>query len=138
MKHPALSLLAVAILAAGCAHTRESQLADTVSGYYEGNWYGPNPDRPLGELTCTIVPAGPGAWDATFFATYGGAGEYEVALQGHREGERVIFGGDVNLGETAGGIFTWNGAIEGDQFNGTYTSKGINGTFRMTRAEKPE
>lgn len=138
MKRVVVLMLAMAVVAGGCAHTRESAPVDTVTGYYEGHWYGPNPDRPLGELTATIVPAGPNTWDATFFATYGGFGEYEVPMQGQREGDKVLFGGDMDLGETAGGVFTWTGEIEGDQFNGVYTSKGISGTFRMTRAEKPE
>ena len=135
-----LTLVAVAALglSAGCRHLGEHRAQDTVSGYYEGDWYGPNPDRPLGELTCTITPAGPDAWDALFFATFGGFGEYEVGLEGHREGERVVFGGSVDLGETSGGVFNWDGEIVGDEFNGTYTSQGINGSFRMERAPAPD
>ena len=111
---------------------------DTVSGYYDGDWYGPNPARPLGDLTCWIVPEGEDAWKATFTAHYGGVGEYEVSLDGKREGERVVFGGAVDLGDTAGGVFNWNGEIVGNEFNGTYTSKGISGSFKMVRAPAPD
>ena len=135
---PATMLLMLFLVSgAGCSHLQESGTRDHASGYYEGNWYGPNPDRPLGELTCTIVPRGDETWHATFFATFGGVGEYEVALEGRRDGESVKFEGAVDLGATSGGVFDWHGEIVGNDFNGSYTSQGISGTFRMVRAPKP-
>ena len=76
-------------------------------------------------------------WDATFFASFGGFGEYEVAMEGARDGDRVVFGGSVDLGETSGGVFDWDGEVEGDEFRGAYTSKMISGTFKMQRAAAP-
>jgi len=130
-------LILLAASSLGCQHTGHGAHEDTVSGYYEGDWYGPNPDRPLGELTCTIERRDGTHWDATFFASFGGFGEYEVAMEGKREDGRVVFGGSIDLGETSGGVFNWDGEVEGDEFRGAYTSKAINGTFRMRRAPAP-
>ena len=130
-------LIGMVALGAGCAHLGESGSGDVVSGFYDGDWYGPDPDRALGELTCTIVATGVDAWDATFFASFGGFGEYEVGLDGRREGDKVVFGGSVDLGATSGGVFEWHGEIVGDQFNGSYTSSMINGTFKMVKAPRP-
>lgn len=132
----AIALLCALVLA-GCATTDGGGGADTVSGYFEGNWYGPNADKPLGELNCTAMKSGADAWDAVFAATFGGFGEYEVPLEGKRDGDKVVFGGEMDLGELQGGVFTWNGEIVGDEFNGSYTSKMISGTFRMKRSPKP-
>jgi hypothetical protein len=72
-----------------------------------------------------------------FSATFGGAGEYDVELAGVTEGETIVFKGSVDLGETSGGVFDWNGSISGEVFDGSYTSQFINGTFKMVKAEKP-
>lgn len=135
---PAIAAFLTAILIAGCATTGRTPKEDAVTGYYVGHWYGPNPERPLGELTCTVVPAeNAGQWHATFFATFGETGTYEVPLEGRREGDRVLFGGAANLG-ASDGVYEWTGEIVGDRFNGTYSGGGLRGTFRMTRAEKDE
>lgn len=132
------SIVIVGVFASGCAHLGESGKGPDASGYYAGNWYGPNPEKPLGELTCTIEPSGEGNWDALFFATFGGVGEYEVNLAGVTEGDSILFKGSVDLGETSGGVFDWTGIIIDDGFDGEYTSQFISGTFKMTKSSKPE
>ena len=129
----ATMVLIAPILSGGCSHLREGGSTDNVSGSYDGDWYGPNKDRPLGELTCVIVRRDSATWDATFSATFGGFGEYDVPLEGRREGEKVVFGGSMDLGETSGGVFEWKGEIVGENFTGLYTSRFINGTFRMVK-----
>ena len=121
----------------GCAHLGESGGGKDLPAYFEGSWYGPHPDNALGVLNCTITPTGDGQWDALFFATFGGQGEYEVELNGTTVDDTIVFKGSVDLGATSGGVFDWTGVIEGDNFDGSYTSKFINGTCKMTRAEKP-
>lgn len=133
---PPLAALAALLTLTACGHFTNNKPEDTVSGYYAGHWYGPNPELPLGTLTCTITPTGPDTWNADFIATFGEVGEYEVPLEGRREDGKVLFGGSVNLGETDG-VYEWTGEIVGDTFTGAYTSDYINGTFRMTRAEPP-
>ena len=134
--YPIILLLTINFFS-GCAHLGQSGGKADAAGYYAGHWYGPNPNTPLGELTCTITSAGGGNYDALFFATFGGMGEYEVPLKGSTEGEAVVFNGSVDLGETSGGVFDWKGSIVNEVFNGSYTSKFINGTFKMTKTEKP-
>jgi hypothetical protein len=128
-----LALAAAGVITPGCAHMPDESAADGVSGYYVGHWYGPNPEKPLGELTCTITPKGPDTWDAFFIATFGEVGEYEVPLEGKREDSKVVFGGDVDLGESEGGVFEWTGEIVGDTFNGNYKAATYVGTFRMKK-----
>lgn len=132
---PLTALIALFSLTA-CGHFGAQTPEDTVSGYYAGHWYGPNPEKPLGTLNCTITPTGPDQWQADFIATFGEVGEYEVPLEGRREDGKVLFGGDVNLGETDG-VYSWTGEIVGDEFTGNYTSNYINGSFHMNRAEPP-
>lgn len=131
-------LMLAVVLGGGCSHLREGGSTDPVSGSYDGDWYGPNADRPLGELTCVIVRRDSTTWDATFSATFGGFGEYDVELEGRRDGDKVVFGGSMDLGETSGGVFEWNGEIVGERFTGTYTSQFINGTFRMVKVSSEE
>lgn len=132
------AVLLMGIVLPGCATLGDKSEGPDATGYYAGNWYGPNPEKPLGDLTCTITPGETGNWDALFFATFGGVGEYEVDLEGTTQGDAIVFQGSVDLGETSGGVFDWNGTIVGDQFNGTYTSKFINGTFKMDKTTEPD
>lgn len=126
-------VLTAAAFVGGCGHLREGGAPDVISGFYDGDWYGGNAEEPLGELTCTIVRRDKETWDATFFASFGGFGEYEMPLEGRRDSEKVLFGGSIDLGETSGGVFNWTGEIVDGRFNGTYTSRFINGTFRMVK-----
>lgn len=137
MKTKILLLCLITAAASGCAHLGQSGGGADASGYYAGHWYGPNPNQPLGELNCTITATGGGNYDALFFAVFGGMGEYEVPLKGTTQDGAVVFDGSVDLGETSGGVFDWKGSIVDDVFNGTYTSKFINGTFKMSKTEKP-
>ena len=132
-----LILTCITLVASGCAHLGESGNETSAAGFYDGHWYGPNPENALGQLTCTITSTGDDTWDALFFATFGGQGEYEVELKGVTEGDTIIFEGSVDLGVTSGGVFDWGGTIKGEVFDGSYTSKFINGTFKMSKAEKP-
>ncbi len=131
-------VLLLLVAAGGCSHMRGGGGAsDPVSGYYAGSWYGPNPDTPLGNLTCTITPKGSDTWDALFTATFGGVGEYELGLEGQEEEGKVVFSGSLDLGATAGGVFKWNGEIVEGKFIGSYTSEFVSGTFSMEKTEPP-
>ena len=80
-------VLTAAAFVGGCGHLREGGAPDVISGFYDGDWYGRNAEEPLGELTCTIVRRDGETWDATFSATFGGFGEYDVRLEGRRDGD---------------------------------------------------
>ena len=129
----AIVVIFTAVLISGCGHLREAGPSDRVSGHYDGNWYGPNVEQPLGELSCVIVRRDGETWDATFSASFGGFGEYDLRLEGRRDGDKVVFGGSIDLGETSGGVFDWSGEIRDELFTGSYSSRFISGTFRMTK-----
>lgn len=130
----ALALLSVALLN-GCASWPWGG-KDDVSGNYEGHWFVGNSERPAGGLNATITPGEKrGEFLAKFDAEFGQRATYEVDLAGHREGEKVVFAGEEDLGEASGGVFAWKGEIDNGVFNGSYTSKFVNGTFKMTKVE---
>ena len=118
-------------LLSGCALLGSA--ADPVSGRWEGNWYVGDSATPAGTLTCEVQRVASNEWKAIFTAGFGGEGDYEVELAGSREGDSVVFGGDVDLGATAGGVFNWQGEAGPDVFTGVYTSQFISGTFKMDR-----
>lgn len=133
----AFFFLALPLGMSGCASLSGAP-HDPATGDWEGSWYGSDPTTPAGWLKCHIEPAGKDRWSAVFSAGFGGEASYDVELVGRREGDRVVFGGGEDLGETSGGIFNFIGAIEGDDFSGDYTSQFINGTFKMTRVKDGE
>lgn len=129
---PVFSMLILAVLPA-CALMRDAP--DPASGHWEGHWYLGKSTQPAGVLNADITSTGRDSWNAVFYAEFGGAATYEVRLPGHREGERVVFEGEIDLGAASGGVFTWSGGIDGDVFSGVYTSRLPSGTFKLDRAE---
>lgn len=117
--------------------------ADPAIGRWEGQWFFKVGQRlvPGGKMGCLVERTGPDAWKATFEAEWGKtkdreaqAGIWKVSLDGRREDGKIVFGGDVDLGAASGGVFNWNGSIDGDSFDGEYRSKMVNGSFQMKRA----
>ena len=126
-----LAPICLTALLSGCALLGST--VDPVSGQWEGNWYVGDSATPAGTLTCEVQRVASNEWKAIFTAGFGGEGDYEVELAGSREGDNVVFGGDVDLGATAGGVFNWQGKAGPDAFTGVYTSQFISGTFKMDR-----
>lgn len=108
---------------------------DPASGNWKGHWFVGNATKPAGGLDCVIQKPVKGEWKAEFDAEFGQRARYQVDLVGHREGDKVVFGGQVDLGAASGGVFDWSGEIAGNEFNGKYTSKAISGTFKLTKSD---
>lgn len=109
--------------------------SDPASGRWEGDWFIMKIQKPLGGLNCDIERTGPDEWKAEFEAEFGQTAIYRIPLTGRRDRNRVVFGGDVDLGAASGGVFTWTGDADGKEFNGTYTSLYYKGTFKLHRVD---
>jgi len=140
-------MLACAALLAGCSSicfkgkcgepTAVSDV-DPNATTWSGTWKDTRADDHGGDLHCTASPTNEDgtAWTARFYGMCSREFEYHVDLEGKAEGDKIVFSGDVDLGEKDGGVYTWSGAIEGDTFNGEYsTVRGKAGFFEMTRKQ---
>ncbi len=122
--------------AGGCASiTNLVKGSDPVSGSWSGDWYVNNMPKPGGKLRCEVERIARDEWKAVFEAEFGQTAAYKVELLGKRDGKKVVFGGDVDLGAASGGVFTWTGDADGEKFNGVYKSKFYGGHFEMKRVE---
>ena len=55
---------------------------------------------------------------------------------GHREGETLLFSGELNLGQGPGGVCQLQGQADSEGFWGTCAASGSTARFRMTRVER--
>jgi hypothetical protein len=109
---------------------------DDVPGEYKGSWFVGNSTTPAGGLDATITEGeAKGEYDTVFRAEFGQRANYEMSLQGRRQGDKVVFEGEEDLGAASGGVFAWKGEIVDGVFTGSYTSRFVNGTFKMTKVE---
>lgn len=121
------------ISATGCQYIADIGWKDPVTGKWEGDWYIQKMPKPGGKLKCDVERIARNEWKAIFEAEFGQTAAYKVELMGKREGDKVVFGGDVDLGAASGGVFTWTGEADGTKFNGKYSSKLYGGHFEMDR-----
>lgn len=136
MRHTtALLLLTLALT--GCSSicfTAECGQSDPSLSQWTGTWTDTRVDDHGGDLHCEARQTGAGSWEARFYGNCGREYSYEIDMVGQLDGERVRFEGDVDLGEADGGVYTWVGHIDGDTFNGEYTTAaGKAGKFEMSR-----
>ena len=119
------------VLAAGCQSTQTAAQSQT---RWAGTWKDTRVANHGGELQCSAQKTGDNQWAARFYGNCGREYSYEVPMAGTSDGKRVAFEGTVDLGEKDGGVYTWNGHMEGDKFVGEYsTARGKAGVFEMTR-----
>jgi len=118
------------LLISGCALFSPK---DPVSGNWSGDWYISALPKPGGVLKCNVTRVDKNQWKAEFEAFYGKSERalYKVELLGHREKEKVVFGGDVDLGAASGGVFHWTGQCDGKKFTGDYKSTNYTGRFEL-------
>lgn len=138
---PAL-LLAAAIFS-GCTKDggREEEKdakpkAPQVAGKWTGTWESASDKRHSGGLSCEATSAKKNEWEAVFTAEFGKTKAYTVKLKGKPQGDKVVFGGEVDLGKADGGVFTWTGRATETEFTGEYQGGGDTGSFKMTREAK--
>ena len=101
--------------------------------FWSGEWKGAETGHG-GDLKCAAHQIGPERWVATFSGHCGRDYAFQVDLVGKKEGDRVVFKGEVDLGKENGGKYRWTGHIAGDRFVGRYeTEAGKRGQFQLRR-----
>jgi hypothetical protein len=146
----AIFALSVVLALAGCDKNRdekESRHGDankgtaekygkanvpSVAGSWTGSWESTKNKGHGGGLSCVATEKSKNEWEAVFTAEYGKTSSYNVNLKGKPDGEKVVFGGKVDLGEKSG-VYTWTGRATATEFTGEYEGGGDSGTFKMTR-----
>lgn len=104
-----------------------------VSGKWVGTWESTKNKGHGGGLSCDATEKAKNEWEAVFTAEFGKTKKYNVNLKGKREGDKVVFGGKVDLGKDDGGVFTWTGRATEKEFTGEYEGGGDAGSFKMAR-----
>ncbi len=137
---PGLSHL-LAALFVNCGDFRRSggqASTRSESGGLEGRWKGEwrsETNGHGGELKCVITGAGSNRCRASFRAVYWSVLRacYTVELTFERRGGGYRFKGESNLGRLAGGVYSYEGEVTGDDFLSDYRCRYDHGTFRMKR-----
>ena len=112
--------------------------ADSPIGRWQGTWLSEKTGH-TGKLRCIIAAKTPGVYDhqytARYHATWGEifSGQYTTSLTAHEDGQRKVFQGNFDLGFLAGGVYQYDGHVQGDDMSVTYQSKGDEGTYQLRR-----
>jgi hypothetical protein len=103
---------------------------------WTGTWKAQEPGH-AGELFCVARQLDEQNWKATFSGYCNRQFLYEIEMKGRKDGDKVVFEGQADLGEKDGGVYRWTGHLAGDAFVGQYTSaSGKKGEFQMKLANK--
>jgi len=107
---------------------------DLLAGKWEGTWSSTS-NGMSGSLRCTAVKAADGQYGAVFDAVFGKIFTFRsaVTLTVKVDGRLWRFSGQKDLGLLAGGVYTYEGYTDGQEFYSTYESRFDKGVFRMKR-----
>ena|GEM_PF-471970 len=104
---------------------------------YKGTWQGGGTGHG-GDLHCVARKVDGDNYSAVFSGYCGREYAFQISMKGKKEGNRIVFAGEVDLGEKDGGVYQWTGELVGNDFNGKYaTAKGKKGEFTMKLENKP-
>ena len=110
---------------------------DAMIGRWEGSWTSTKSGH-SGALKAVIERDEVDVYNAYFNATYARILTFkqEIPLNAKREGDRVTFQGEADLGGIWG-KYQHDGYVKGDVYFSNYTSASDRGTFEMTRIVEP-
>ena len=124
--------LFVAVSVAGLSLLAEEK-SPTASNWL-GTWQAAGKED-CKELRCAAKHEAGEKWQANFTGVCSREFCFEVKMNGVRQGDKIVFAGETDLGEENGGVYKWTGEIVGEKFNGKYTSAGgKDGSFEMKPA----
>ncbi len=104
-----------------------------IAGSWEGRWVSESNGH-NGRLRCIVSAEENGGYDFHFWARWNVfAGTYHVEPVVTGANERYEFTGSKSLGRLVGGEYSFEGVIDGNQFNARYRSRIDHGRFEMTR-----
>lgn len=111
-----------------------------VEGAWEGTWRS-DANGHHGRLRCVVSP-GDAAGNHTFHyhATWADtlSGSYHATHRVQPMGKGFVFEGNHRLPDWAGGLYTYQGSVKGNDFAASYRCPKDHGTYRMKRvATKP-
>lgn len=129
---------AVVFLLAGCAGVERAgceAAADDLEGKWVGKWTCEKTGH-SGYLSCRLKRMEADHYQAQYFATYATVLPYWYSIDMHleREGQRYLTQWQVDLGWLGGGVYEYEGYIEGEIFFCEYSSKDYEGRFELVRA----
>ncbi len=105
---------------------------DTVMGNWEGRWY----DEAFGDGTVSaqVIAEGKGAYRAVISADIENE-PIRGEARGKREGDKVVFQGQIDVGSENGGVHRIAGNVSEGKFSGQYVGEN-RGRFEMKRVRK--
>jgi hypothetical protein len=136
-----ISLLACCFSACSTAYNRawktfeDPSPDDAFTGKWRGHWTSGHNGH-TGGLRAMITHEEGSAYKARFHATYAKFLQfaYTNILTAEPRGKGVItFKGENDLGKLAGGVFKYEGQVNGPHFKSSYTAKKDHGVFIMER-----
>jgi hypothetical protein len=135
------------ILTAGCSSYHRTWKAgaqistdDPVAGRWQGRWES-NANGHTGKLRAVIRPTGDDAYVAHYWASYRKVLRFTYdqpftvqTRETRADGKKIVaFSGKTDLGPLAGGVYTYEGRAEADDFHATYRCRWDHGTYDMRR-----
>ena len=112
-------------------------VSSRIEGKWVGKWYCETTGH-SGKLRCRLTQVGSDTYKARYDGTYQKFIPfwYTVEMQVvEREGVMHL-NAEANLGLLGGGLYRYQGTIEGDAFLTTYSSEHHNGTFELRRSQQ--
>ncbi len=107
-----------------------------VAGRWDGAWHSEATGH-QGRLRCVVTGPVNQAGDHEFFyhATWMGflSGGYKATHQVRKEGATYVFKGQHKMPDWAGGLYHYEGKIQGNEFKADYKSSADHGTYTMKR-----
>ena len=120
----------------GAGATSASAPVELLEGRWEGTWSSQARDD-RGKLRCIITKLSDDKYHAEFLATYARILTFkqpvDLSVQKKDGPGRWAFKGQSDLGWLAGGVYTYEGHVTGQEFLSTYTASADHGEFRLTR-----
>lgn len=142
-----LLLLSAALVLSSCSLSFKREWAAAlkagpgkgVEGAWEGTWTSEATGH-HGRLRCVVSPTVNSQGDHTFHyhATWGGilSGSYRANHRVTRQQAGFIFKGQHRMPDWAGGLYTYDGTVRGDEFKAAYECAKDEGSYEMKRVSK--
>lgn len=117
---------------------KESESAHAFEGRWTGTWKSEFNGH-AGGLRCIVSAEDDGRFLAWFHSTYSGflTFQYKTHFAVTDEEGRIHFRGEQDLGSLVGGVYQYEGTVEGDQFRATFRAENNDhGVFEMERVTR--